>query len=256
MIARLTVNSTPLGAMPLKNFTRDDMSTWREALPARTRTQNGKAYGLLVSVFGDAVREGNIAASPAMLRGAGTPTRAREPHTMTATEINAYLDAADPKWRVALLLSGDMRPVHRGNPGTPRTGPRLQEGAAARTPNRGRGGRRHRTPTQRPVGPQDAQLATHCPSAAPHTRRAPRLARQARPLVSELASDACCLRPNPGFRGRERRPPADRATECNRLNQYLTPMEHALTFESRVVRLRGIGQRRSNLTKTHRNVCL
>jgi len=104
-IARLTVNSSPLGAMPVKDVTRDDMSTWREALPARTRTQNGKAYELLVSVFSDAVREGKIAASPATLRGAGTPERAREPHTMTATEINAYLDAADPKWRVALLLS-------------------------------------------------------------------------------------------------------------------------------------------------------
>jgi len=42
-IARLTVNSSPLGAMPVKDVTRDDMSTWREALPARTRTQNGKA---------------------------------------------------------------------------------------------------------------------------------------------------------------------------------------------------------------------
>ena len=104
-IARPTVNSSPLGSMVLKDVTRDDMSAWREALPDRTRTQNGKAYELLVSVFGDAVREGKIAASPATLRGAGTPERAREPKTMTATEINAYLDATDPKWRVALLLS-------------------------------------------------------------------------------------------------------------------------------------------------------
>ncbi len=91
--------------MPLKEVTRGDLAAWREALPTTTRTQNGKAYELLVSVFSDAVHEGRITASPATLRGAGTPERAREPQTMTATEINAYLDAADPKWRVALLLS-------------------------------------------------------------------------------------------------------------------------------------------------------
>ena len=104
-IARLTITSSPLGVMHLKDVTRDDMSAWREALSTTTRTQNGKAYELPVSVFGDAVREGKIAASPATLRGAGTPERAREPKTMTATEVNAYLNAADPKWRVALLLS-------------------------------------------------------------------------------------------------------------------------------------------------------
>lgn len=104
-LARLAINTSPLGAMPLKEVTREDLSVWRDALPSTTRTQNGKAYELLVSVFSDAVHEGSIAASPATLRGAGTPERAREPETMTATEINAYLDAADPKWRVALLLS-------------------------------------------------------------------------------------------------------------------------------------------------------
>lgn len=65
--------------MPLKDVTRDDVSAWREALPSRMRTQNGKAYELLVSVFGDAVREGKIVVSPATLHGAGTPERAGSP---------------------------------------------------------------------------------------------------------------------------------------------------------------------------------
>lgn len=89
----------------MKQIRREDVVSWREALPKRTRTQNGKAYELLVSVFSDAVREGLIAASPATLRGAGTPERAREPQTMTPAEVNAYLDAAPRQWRPALLLS-------------------------------------------------------------------------------------------------------------------------------------------------------
>lgn len=32
--------------MTMKDVTRDDVSAWREALPVRTRTQNGKAYEL------------------------------------------------------------------------------------------------------------------------------------------------------------------------------------------------------------------
>lgn len=104
-LLRLSIEPTPLGSTPLEDITREDVVAWRGSLPKRTRTQNGKAYELLVSVFSDAVREGLIQASPATLQGAGTPERAREPQTMTATEINAYLDSAPPQWRVALLLS-------------------------------------------------------------------------------------------------------------------------------------------------------
>ncbi|NLE97529.1 MAG: hypothetical protein GX596_06010, partial [Propionibacterium sp.] len=104
-LLRLSIGPTPLGKMPLKDVKREDVVAWRESLPKRTRTQNGKAYELLVSVFSDAVAEGLIPSSPATLRGAGTPERAREPQTMTPAEVNAYLDAAPIQWRPALLLS-------------------------------------------------------------------------------------------------------------------------------------------------------
>jgi integrase len=104
-LLRLSIEPTSLGSMPLTEVRREHVVAWREQLPKATRTQNGKAYELLVSMFSDAVTEGLIASSPATLRGAGTPERAREPQTMTPAEVNAYLDAAPPKWRVALLLS-------------------------------------------------------------------------------------------------------------------------------------------------------
>lgn len=104
-LTRLAIAPTALGALPVKDVTRDDVAAWREFLPATTRTQNGKAYELLVSVFADAVREGVIPASPATLRGAGTPERAREPQALTPAEVDAYLAATAPKWRPALLLS-------------------------------------------------------------------------------------------------------------------------------------------------------
>ncbi len=43
-------------------------------------------------------RECKTASPHVTLRGGGTHVRAREPHTVTATQINAHNDAADPKW--------------------------------------------------------------------------------------------------------------------------------------------------------------
>ena len=96
-LAGLTVTSSPLGATPLKDVIRDDVSAWREALPAGPLTQNGKAYELLVSVFGDAAREGKIAVSPATLRGAGpgkAPDVVAAGSAITSGEDGAGQDSA------------------------------------------------------------------------------------------------------------------------------------------------------------------
>lgn len=50
-LTRLAIAPTALGDLPVKEVTRDQVVAWRETLPAATRTQNGKAYELLVSVF-------------------------------------------------------------------------------------------------------------------------------------------------------------------------------------------------------------
>ena len=105
-LLRLTLDGTRLAGMPLRDVTRADVEAWRYALPTSTETQNGKAYELLVSVFREAVAADVLEVSPATLRGAGTPERHREPQTMTAAEVDAYLAAVTPaKWRPALLLS-------------------------------------------------------------------------------------------------------------------------------------------------------
>lgn len=104
-LLRLTVTGSPLGQMELTAVTRNDVEAWRNKLPSRSATQNGKAYELVASVFASAVHAGLITTSPCTLRGAGTPDRAREPQTMTAAEVDAYLAATPAKWRPALLLS-------------------------------------------------------------------------------------------------------------------------------------------------------
>lgn len=102
----MTVNGTEFGDLPITQVTRRDVHKWRWKGPPRTtRTQGGKAYELMVSVFKDAVLAGVIEASPCTLQGAGSPERNRDPEVLSIAEVNEYLAAVTAPWaRAALTL--------------------------------------------------------------------------------------------------------------------------------------------------------
>lgn len=105
-LARLNVDGTRLGGLRITEVKRADVYDWRwNGPPSRTRTQGGKAYELLVSVFDDAVRAEFISATPCTLRGAGAPDRARQPQSLSLEEVDRFLDSVGVPWaRMALTL--------------------------------------------------------------------------------------------------------------------------------------------------------
>ena len=105
-LARLTINGTQFGNLPLPEVTRNDVDKWRwSGPPSTTKTQGGKAYELLVSVFKDAVLAGVIDATPCTFKGAGSPERKRDPEVISVAEAQTYLEAIEAPWaRTALTL--------------------------------------------------------------------------------------------------------------------------------------------------------
>lgn len=103
-LARLNIRGSALGEMRITDVRRADVHEWRwQGPPSRTRTQGGKAYELLVSVFDDAVRAELIDTTPCTLRGAGAPDRARQPQSLSIEEVHRFLAAVEVPWAQAAL---------------------------------------------------------------------------------------------------------------------------------------------------------
>jgi len=93
------------GDMPLTAITPLDVKRWHANLSTGP-TARANAYGLLRSIFGDAVDEEVLPRSPARIKGAGTKHRARELRVLTADELQAIADAIPPRYRALVLLGG------------------------------------------------------------------------------------------------------------------------------------------------------
>ncbi|MBK7821506.1 MAG: tyrosine-type recombinase/integrase [Tessaracoccus sp.] len=103
-LARLNLDGTELGDMRITEVRRTHVHAWRwNGPPSRTRTQGGKAYELLVSVFDDAVVAELIDVTPCTLRGAGAPDRAREPQSLSLVEVARFLESVEEPWARAAL---------------------------------------------------------------------------------------------------------------------------------------------------------
>lgn len=71
-----------------------------------TPTQQANAYGLLKSIFKEAVEESLVEVSPCRVKAGTQKERAREIEVLTVEQLNRYLAAVPEARRVPLLLAG------------------------------------------------------------------------------------------------------------------------------------------------------
>ncbi len=81
-----------------------EVATWYASMKA-TPTQQANAYGLLKSIFKDAVDEGLVSVNPCRVKAGGQKTRARQIEVLTTDQIYRYLQAVPDDRRVPLLLA-------------------------------------------------------------------------------------------------------------------------------------------------------
>lgn len=94
-----------LGDRPLAEVTSAEVSAWFAAQRG-TPTQQANAYGLLKSVFKEAVEEGLLETNPCRVKGGGQKERAREIEVLSVAQLETYLSAVPEARRVPLLLAG------------------------------------------------------------------------------------------------------------------------------------------------------
>ena len=103
-LLRLTILPTWANRL-LGDISAAEISAWYAGVRT-TPTQQANAYGLLESIFKDAVEEGLVEANPCRVKAGGQKQRAREIDVLTVDQLNRYLAAVPEARRVPLLLAG------------------------------------------------------------------------------------------------------------------------------------------------------
>lgn len=89
---------------PLAEVNPAEVATWFHEL-ASTPTQQANAYGLLKSVFKDAIDDGLLTANPCRVKAGGQKRRVRPIEVLTIAQIEKYLAAIPQPHRMILLLT-------------------------------------------------------------------------------------------------------------------------------------------------------
>ncbi|MFN7149561.1 MAG: tyrosine-type recombinase/integrase [Microthrixaceae bacterium] len=89
----------------LKAITPHKVRAWHTGLGISTPTLRAHAYGLLRTVLGDAVRDGEIAANPCHIRGAGNSRRVHKIKPASLAELKALAAAMPEKYRLMVMLA-------------------------------------------------------------------------------------------------------------------------------------------------------
>lgn len=89
----------------LDDVTPAEVASWYSGMAA-TPTQQANAYGLLKSIFKDAVEEGLVETNPCRVKGGAQKERARDVEVLTVEQLTAYLAAVPERRRIPLLLAG------------------------------------------------------------------------------------------------------------------------------------------------------
>jgi integrase len=90
---------------PLVEITAAEITTWYAGM-RKTPTQQANAYGLLKSIFKEAVEEGLVTVNPCRVKSGSQKERAREIEVLTVDQLNRYVAAVPAERRVPLLLAG------------------------------------------------------------------------------------------------------------------------------------------------------
>jgi len=103
-LLRLTILPT-WANRPLDDITAAEISTWYAGMRT-TPTQQANSYGLLKSIFKEAIEDGILEANPCRVRAGGQKQRARDIDVLSVDQLNRYLAAVPEARRVPLLLAG------------------------------------------------------------------------------------------------------------------------------------------------------
>jgi integrase len=95
----------PLGKVPLKSVTADDVRAWYAKLDKSTPVQRAHIYGLLRTILGDAVRDGKLTAQPCNIRGAGSAKRTVTIRPATMDELRKLVDNTPAQFQAMVLLA-------------------------------------------------------------------------------------------------------------------------------------------------------
>jgi integrase len=99
------ITGAPLGRLPIKSVTADDVKSWYAKLDKSTPVYRAHTYGLLRTILGDAVRDGKIAAQPCNIRGAGSAKRTVIIRPATLDELRKILDNTPEQFKAMVLLA-------------------------------------------------------------------------------------------------------------------------------------------------------
>jgi integrase len=92
------LNDNPLGMV-----TGEKIRTWFASLNRETASQNGKAYDLLKSILGTAVKDGLLVSNPCQISRTSAP-RKREPIILDVSEIGAISGAVPDQIKALVLV--------------------------------------------------------------------------------------------------------------------------------------------------------
>lgn len=91
--------------IPIKLITADGVRAWHSGLGHETPTLRAHAYGLLRTILGQAVNDGEIPSNPCHIRGAGNAKRVHKIKPATLAELAALVAAMPPRYRAMVLLA-------------------------------------------------------------------------------------------------------------------------------------------------------
>jgi integrase len=103
-LLRLTILPTWAGRA-LDDITAAEIASWYAGM-LNTPTQQANAYGLLKSIFKEAIEDGILETNPCRVKAGAQKQRAREIDVLTVHQLNQYLAAIPEARRVPLLLAG------------------------------------------------------------------------------------------------------------------------------------------------------
>ena len=93
------------GEMPVAAITPYAVKEWYTAMGTGTPTLRAHAYSLLRTILGEAVRDGEIAANPCHIRGAGNSKRVHKIKPASLPELEAITEAMPERYRLMVLLA-------------------------------------------------------------------------------------------------------------------------------------------------------
>ena len=93
------------GSLPLASITSEDVRKWHTKFGTKTPTLRAHCYGLLRTIMGTAASDGKVAATPCVLRGAGTAKRVHRIRPATLDELETITNAMPERYGAMILLA-------------------------------------------------------------------------------------------------------------------------------------------------------